>query len=140
MLDFENEVFSRTKARVLASDPTVTMKGEPEDRPASFPFVSLVCLNSTTYRPTATFDQSLNHVSDVYEIQVYTNGMEGRRAKAKTIMNAALDFLCGDEAMQGLGFLLSYNQPVPNAADSSIHRRVARVEGIIGENKIIYWR
>lgn len=139
MLDFENELFDRTKAHVLASVPDAVVKGELEDRPASLPFLSMVQMANTTYQRTATFERNTNHVAVMLELQGFTNG-EGKKARCKAMMDAALDFLCGDGEAGGLGMVLVYNQPVANAADPNIHRRVARVEGVIGENKLIYWR
>jgi hypothetical protein len=136
--DLENEIFSRTKTAILAAVPGVDVKGEVEDRPATFPFVSMVQIDNPAYAQTATFDSPINHMAPAFEIQVFTNGT-GKKTKAKTIMQAALGFLCGGEGV-GLGFQLVSDGPITNAADANIHRRVARVQGVIGNDKLIYWR
>lgn len=137
--DYENEVFTRTKDIILGSFPDATVKGELEDRPSTFPFVSIVQIDNAPYQQTASFDELVNHMYPAFEIQVYTNG-KSKKTKAKSIMSEALSFLCGDESVMGLGFQLMSEGPISNVEDANIHRRVARIQGVIGENKIIYWR
>ena len=139
MLDFENEIYTRTKNVITAVDSTVKMKGEIEDRPATLPFMYMVQLVNVPYQRTSSFDEPVNHVRTMIELQCFTNGT-GKKAKAKVLMAAALNFLCGSEDEGGLGFLLIDNSPITNAVDPDIHRRVARVEGVIGHDKLIYWR
>lgn len=136
----ENEIYTRLKDVLVAADPDITCSANAEDRPAKFPFASIVMTSETTYQRSATFDNNENHVQFLLEVNIFTNDVAGKKERAKNLMAAAKAFLCETGENGGLSMLCTQNQPVVNAADTNIQRRVGRFEGVVGHNKLIYWR
>ena len=75
-----------------------------------------------------------NHVSVLYEVNIYSNKKVGKKAECREI--AALI----DERMLALGFTRKMLQPIPNLDDATIYRMVGRYSAIVSKNKVIYRR
>lgn len=138
--NIENELYTKLKAALVAADPDITCGSIAEDRPAKFPFASIIMTSETTYQRTVTFDNNENHVQFLLEVNIFTNDLSGKKERAKKLMAAAKAFLCETGENGGLGLRCTFNQPLVNAADTNIHRRTARFEGVVGHDKVIYWR
>ena len=138
--NIENEIYTKLKAALVTADPDVNCGSVMEDRPAKFPFVSIVMTSETTYQRSSTFDNKENHVQFLMEVNIFTNDLSGKKERAKKLMAVAKTFLCETGENGGLGMLCTQNQPIVNAADTNIHRRVGRFEGVVGNDKVIYWR
>ena len=134
MIDIENDIFNTVASVVRAKHPDVYMVGEYVKTPPRFPSVSLVEMDNQSYQSTEDSGGSENHVSVMYEINVYSNKTVGKKSECKTI--AALI----DEQMLALGFARTMLQPIPNLDDATIYRMVGRYSAIISKNKVIYRR
>lgn len=134
MIDMENEVFSAVATDVRAEYPDIYMVGEYVKTPPKFPCASLVEMDNQNYQRTEDSGSSENHVSVMYEMNVYSNKTSGKKAECKKI--AALI----DERMLALGFARTMLQPVPNMDDATIYRMVGRYSAIISKDKVIYRR
>ena len=126
MIDIENKVYTTVANAVWTSYPSMSVSGSYTEIPSSFPFVSIVEVGNTTYRPSQDNQLLEHHARLLYEINVYSDKTDTRKATAKSI--AAII----DTAMQNMKFTRVYMQPTPNV-DTSIYRIVLRYEAIVQE-------
>ena len=134
MIDYENEIFNTVAKEVRAKYPNIYMVGEYVKTPPKFPFVSLVEMDNQSYQRTEDSGSSENHVSVMYEVNVYSNKTVGKKSECKSIAATI------DEQMLALGFARTMLQPIPNLDDATIYRMVGRYSAIISKNKVIYRR
>ena len=134
MIDIENEVFNSVATEVRAKYPGLYMVGEYVKTPPKFPCVSLVEMDNQSYQRTEDSGSSENHISVMYEVNIYSNKTVGKKMECKAI--AALI----DERMLALGFARTMLQPIPNLDDATIYRMVGRYSAVISKNKDIYRR
>lgn len=134
MIDVENMIFNAVATAVRDKYPDVYMVGEYVKSPQQFPSVSLVEMDNQSYQRTEDSGSAENHVSVMYEINVYSNKSVGKKAECKEI--AALI----DEQMLALGFARTMLQPVPNLDDATIYRILGRYSAVISKNNMIYRR
>ena len=134
MIDFENDIFNTVASVVRAKYPDIYMVGEYVKTPPKFPFVSLVEMDNQSYQRTEDSGSSENHVSVMYEVNIYSNKTVGKKSECKEIAAVI------DEQMLALGFARTMLQPIPNLDDATIYRMVGRYSAIISKNKIIYRR
>ena len=134
MIDYENEIFNTVATVVRAKYPDIYMVGEYVKTPPKFPFISLVEMDNRSYQQTEDSGSSENHVSVMYEVNVYSNKTVGKKSECKAI--AALI----DEQMLALGFARTMLQPIPNMDDATIYRMVGRYSAIISKDKRIFRR
>lgn len=134
MIDVENEIFTIISTAVRAKYPKIYMTGEYLKSPPSFPCVSLIETDNQIYRNTRDSGSIENHVQVLYEVNVYSNKTSGKKSECKAIIALI------DSEMELLGFTRTLMNPVPNEADATIYRMVARYRAIISKNKTIYRR
>lgn len=134
MIDVENEVFDSVATQLRAKYPNIYMVGEYVKTPPKFPSVSLVEMDNQSYQSTEDSGGSENHVSVMYEVNVYSNKTVGKKAECKKI--AALI----DELMLALGFARTMIQPIPNLDDATIYRMVGRYSAVISKDKVFFRR
>lgn len=134
MIDIENEVFTTVATDLRANYPAINVVGEYVKTPSQFPCVSLIEMDNQTYQSTEDSGCSENHVSVMYEINIYSNKTVGKKTECKVIANLI------DERMLALGFARTMLQPVPNLDDATIYRIVGRYSAIISKDKVIYRR
>ena len=134
MIDIENDIFNTVAMVVRTKYPDVYMVGEYVKTPPKFPCVSLVEMDNQSYQRTEDSGSSENHVSVMYEVNIYSNKTIGKKAECKAIAATI------DEQMLALGFARTMLQPIPNLDDATIYRMVGRYSAIISKNKVIYRR
>lgn len=134
MIDVENEIFTIVSTAVRAKYPKIYMTGEYLKSPPSFPCVSLIETDNQIYRNTRDSGNIENHAQVLYEVNVYSNKTSGKKSECKAIIALI------DSEMESLGFTRTLMNPVPNEADATIYRMVARYRAIISKNKTIYRR
>ena len=134
MIDCENEVFSTVAKAVRESLPSVFISGEYVRTPSKFPHVSLIEMSNTAYDRTQSSGSLENHVSVMYEVNVYSNKKSGKKSECKAI--AALF----DNELAALGFSRTMLQPIPNMDDATIYRMTGRYTAVISKDKAIYRR
>ena len=134
MIDIENRVFNSVTTEVRAKYPDIYMVGEYVKTPPKFPCVSLVEMDNQSYQRTEDSGSSENHASVMYEVNVYSNKTNGKKAECKAIIALI------DEQMLALGFARTMLQPIPNLDDATIYRMVGRYSAVISKNKVIYRR
>lgn len=91
-------------------------------------------MDNEIYRSTRTNETIENHVQVMYEINVYSNKIKGKKTEAKSIMSVI------DSEFARLGFTRMMYNPIPNELDATIYRLVARYRAVISKDKVIYRR
>lgn len=134
MIDIENELYTMVATAVRAEYPSVYFTGVNVKTPPSIPCVEFVERDNTPVIETQTQDDMENHVSVMYEVNVYSNKAEGKKAECKAIMAII------DNTMLGIGFNRTFKDSVPNLNDATIYRITARYQAVIGKDKTIYRR
>lgn len=134
LINIEEELFSDVSTRVRNEYPNIYMVGEYVKAPPSFPFVSLIENDNSVYTRTQTSDGNENHGQLMYELNVYSNKVKGKKAECKKIIALI------DEIMLEYGFTRSMLQPIPNLDDATIYRMVARYSAVVSKDKEIFRR
>lgn len=134
MIDIETDVFNTVSTNVREEYPDIFMSGEYVKAPPSFPAISLVEMDNTPVVSTQTSSDGENHVTVMYEVNVYSNKKTRKKSECKKILSLI------DNQMQYLGFTRIMLQPIPNMDDATIYRMVARYKAVISKNKTIYRR
>lgn len=133
MNNIENDVFTKvaTKLRNDLGTDNIFVTGEYAPTPDKFPCVFIYEGDNFN----AGFD-GCNHeivTGVMYEIEVYSNKHNGKKAEAKKIMAIV------DGVLTPLGFTRTMLQQVPNMADATIFRLIARYTAAVIDN-VIYRR
>lgn len=134
MIDIENEIFNELARQVREKFPSIYMTGEYVKSPPTFPCVSIVEVDNSTFRATRTSESKENHVAVMYEVNVYSNKTKGKKAECKEI----IAFI--DEILTRLNFTRIMLEPIPNQDDATIYRMLGRYRAIVSKNKTIYRR
>lgn len=134
MIDMETEIFSEISGKVREKYPKIHMVGEYVKSPPSFPCVSLIEEDNSTYSKTLTQEGEDNHAVVMYELNVYSNKSTGKKAECKEIAG----FI--DNILLGLNFSRTMLKPVPNQDDATIYRMLGRYRAVISKDKTIYRR
>lgn len=134
MIDIETDVFDTVAKAVRAKYPKIFITGEYVKVPPKFPCVSLMEMDNQSYQRTEDSGSAENHVSVMYEVNVYSNKSVGKKSECKAIATLI------DEQMLALGFARTMLQPIPNLDDATIYRMVGRYSAIISKDKVIYRR
>lgn len=130
MIDVENMVVDTVRKAVIALYPTADIVSEYVDVPSSFPCVSVIEGENSSYFKTKDNDLIDHHINVMYEINVYSNLKSKKKEQAKKIMGVV------DTALQNIKFTRTFKQPIPNS-DKTIYRIVARYEAVIGAEQTV---
>lgn len=134
MIDMDSEIFGYVETAVRAAYPDVFMTGEYVKSPPSFPCVSLVEISNAVYRNSATNTVEENHAAVSYEVNVYSNKVNGKKAECRAIFDVV------DCKLAEIGFTRRLLEPVPNMEDATIYRLLGRYRAVIGKDHTIYRR
>lgn len=121
MIDFENYIYTQIVSALTTAfgAGAVASGSEYTDVPPKFPFVSVEQTDNYVRRNRRTVKiENTNTVA--YEINVYSNKVDGRKSEAKAIMAVV------DATMEQMGFTRTMLNPIPNLANATIYRLVAR--------------
>ena len=125
MIDIENDIYDIVAKALRAQFPGITVSNEYAEQIAKLPGVTFVEADNRVveFMRTTTIE---NAVAVMYEVNVFSNKVAGKKSEAKAIAGAV------DELMGGLGFTRMFREQVPNLKDASIYRIVLRYEGVVG--------
>lgn len=127
MIDAEAQIFEFIKGEVLAAYPNAYVTDEYVRQPPRMPCVSIEERNNALWRNTRTGSIGFeNHAALMYEVNVYTNNINGKKQLARDILAAA------DEAFARKNFSRTMISPIPNLADATIYRLTARYQAVVG--------
>lgn len=122
MIDCENEVYTRIATALREKFKTINISGEYIKAPSQFPHVSITLSDNSTVSETMTGCSEMAQV--LFEINVYSNKSDGKKAECKTIMKII------DDIMFKMNFKRQTLTPIPNLEDATIYRLVARYRGM----------
>lgn len=134
MINIENEIFNRVATSVSNEYPNAGVSGEYVKMPSVFPHISIVEMDNLAYIKTQSSDSGENHVSVMYEVNVYSNLTNGKKTECKNIIALI------DAEMIAMGFNRTMLQPILNMDDATIYRMVARYTAVVSQNKTIFRR
>lgn len=132
MIDIENEIFTEIANHVDANYPGVFFTSEYVKSPSSFPAASLVEIDNTVVASTQSSSKIENHASVMYEANVYSNKLSGKKEECKKVIGLI------DERMSQLGFTRTMLNVVPDLYDATIYRMVARYRAVVSSGHVIY--
>ncbi|MCH5203133.1 MAG: hypothetical protein J1F03_00210 [Oscillospiraceae bacterium] len=133
MIDIENEVFTKVAAALRERFPKITVESVTTYSPSKFPFVCIEEADNYSYQSTRDSGSSENHVTVMYEVNVYSNKANGKKAECKAIIAVV------DEIMIGLGFVRITKKPV-NLDSATKYRIAARYSAVVSKTHNIYRR
>ena len=125
MIDIENDVFNMIADAVADEFPNAYVTGEYADNPASLPAVTVVEGDNSVLELMRT-ENIENAASVMYEVNVYSGRVSGKKSEAKAIANLI------DEVMTEHGFTRVMKSQVPNLANATIYRIVSRYRAVVG--------
>lgn len=129
MIDLEAALFTELATALRTAFPGITVRGEYENAPSKFPFVSVV--EADNYMDTRYLDSGEKErlARIMYEVNVYSNKAGGKKAECRKILNYM------DAMLYAMNFTRISMNPVPNLEDGTIYRLNARYEGVTDGNK-----
>lgn len=137
MISPENMVFTAVATRLRADFPGIYVAGETTVTPAKYPAVVVEersnAVNQTTIAQTASGTPSLENTVDLmYQVDIYSNKVSGRKSEAKAIAAVV------DEVFAGMGFRRVSYTPVSNLENATVYRVAIRYEGECDSDYMIY--
>lgn len=134
MIDIEQDVYDLVSAAAHRVDPnTFVVSKESTRSPSRFPCVSVVEADNSVFRSTKDSGSSENHVSLMYEINIYSNRADGGKKECKQLLEAI------DNVLIAKGFLRTMKHPV-SMDDATKYRIVVRYTAVSDKNGTIYTR
>lgn len=120
MIDCENEVYTRVATVLRDRFAGIDIASEYVQSPSSFPHVSITQSDSYTLagRQNTSLTENLTEV--MFEVNVYSNKTEGKKAECKNILKLI------DDTLYSMNFRRTAMTPVPNMEDATIYRITAR--------------
>lgn len=132
MIDIEFEMFDIVATAVRAAYPDAFVVGEYVATVPRFPAVSIVEMDNSTVRRTQSSANMENTVEVMYEVNVYSNKVMGKKAECKAVLALI------DEQFLRLGFNRVSVLPTQNLNDATIYRMTARYRAEVDRDKRIY--
>lgn len=133
MIDIENVLYTELHNILIEKFPTLSMSGIEERLPSSFPFVSVVEAENAVRTSTIDSGSIENHVNLMYEVNIYSNKADGKKAEAKSV------YAVLDNYFIARGFVRTSSKPI-SLNDGTIYRITARYTGCADKNNTIYRR
>lgn len=134
MIDVESQVFQRVANAFRAEYPNGYIAGEYVSQPPKFPAVSVVEMDNTVLQSGIDSAQIENFVGVMYQVDIYSNLNNGKKAQAKAI-SALID-----AQFAQIGFTRTFLNPVQNMNDATIYRITARYQAVVSKDHKIYRR
>lgn len=133
MIDIEDEIFDRVAKKLRSVEKDVRIYGEDMVTPSAFPCVTLIEADNTTDKNTQDSSCNENHANLMYEVNVYSNLLSGKKKQCKTLLEVI------DNEFISLGFARTTKLYLP-VQDSTVCRLTARYSAKVSREKIIFRR
>jgi hypothetical protein len=130
MIDIESQIFTK----IVEALPDVYVAGMYEAVPSAFPAVYISEIDNSVWRNGISSSRQENYAAIEYEVNIYSNKTSGRKSECRQIAATV------DSVMESLNFTRRTFTPVPNFADATIYRVVARYRAVVGQNEVLYRR
>lgn len=131
MIDPESLIFAPIAEALRTAYPGIWVVGEYTDVPASFPAVSIEESDNSVYEKMSTLNIE-NAVNVMYEVNVYSNLVRGKKQEAKRIMRSI------SNEFANMGFVRTTCNPISNLQDATIYRMIARYEAVVDKDFWVY--
>lgn len=134
MVDIENQIYNTIATALRAQFNPIFVTGEYTATPSTFPCVSIVEQTNSQYVQTQDSGSLENHTRLMYEINVYSNKVSGKKSECKQIFNLI------DNEFNKLGFTRTMKEPIPNLENATIYRMIGRYTAVVSKDERIYRR
>lgn len=134
MINLESPLFTELATALRIAYPGIFVTGEHVPIPANFPAVSIVEADNATDKRSRTNSQEEQFAEVMYEVNVYSNRTQGKKAEARTIISTI------DTMLLEYGFERVMLQPIPNLDDATIYRMIGRYRAVVSSNLTIFRR
>ena len=131
MINIEYDIFTAVATALRTAYTGIYVTGEYVPAPPKFPAVSIVEADNRVLQRMRTLTIE-NAASVMYEVNIYSNKVSGKKAEAKAIAETL------DAKFAEIGFTRTMMNQVPNLNDASIYRIVCRYEAVVDKNYWIY--
>lgn len=132
MIDVEQEVFDAVSQMLNSKYPDIHIHNEMVSAPPSFPCVTIEEKDNAVNENTITGNREENYNDLLYEINVYSNLLSGKKDQCKSILTDV------DQTMHTLGFTRTLFGSVLNEDDLSIYKMTSQYTATISKNKTIF--
>lgn len=133
MIDLEDEISEIVVAKLRSRFNPITIYGEETLNPPSFPCVTLVEGDNYTVTKTQDSGSGENHATVMYEVNVFSNKANTKKAECKEI------FAVIDDIFISLGFARLNKNPLA-MNQTTVYRIVARYSATVSKDNKIYRR
>lgn len=120
MIDVESAIFQKCADAFRAAYPNGFIAGEYVSQPPKFPAVMVVELDNNVDERAMDNGNIENAVNVMYQVDVYSNLNNGKKAQAKAIVALI------DEFLAQYRFIRTFCNPIQNMNDATIYRMTAR--------------
>ena len=133
MIDIENEVISIVHDVLEANGINASLESVLNLTPPTFPTVCVEEISNSSYDFSADSKSVENHAEVGYEINIFTNSLNGKKSEGKGILKVI------DDKLISIGFTrISKTQLALD--EGTKFRLIARYSATVGKNDIIYGR
>lgn len=119
MKDIDSIVFTAVKNGIVAEYAGAFVTGEYTTNAKKFPCVSCLEISNLPFYRSLDLDHNENLTRVEYQIEIFTRG-NGKKSQGRKI------FALVDGVMNGMGFIRSFAQTIPNFADETVWRYMLR--------------
>jgi len=120
MIDVENEVYTMVAQSLRGQFPGIDVASDYVDAPADLPHVSIYMADNYTPIREQTGSAKEDYVVMTFQVDVYSNKVDGKKTEAKKIANHISDLL------HAHNFIRTSQSPMPNLREAGIYRITAR--------------
>lgn len=126
-MEFESEIYNGIATILRNTYSGISVNGTLVLSPSEFPCASIEEIDNNTY---AYDSGGETHAAISYEVNIYSNSLNGKKLEATNIFNTI------DSYFTGLNFRRTSKKPV-TMSNGTIYRIVVRYQAIIDKNGII---
>lgn len=126
MVDIELDVYTKVFQGLREKYPTLTIFDETILAPSVFPCVCLEETDNFIYTPSITGTSTENVVEVVYEVNIYSNKIVGKKAECKELFSEV------DDILTKIGLVRKLKRFVP-LDDTTKARLFGRYTALVGD-------
>lgn len=133
MIDIESEVFDGAVKLLKEKYPNIAVYSETVLAPSEFPCVCIEEADNFSYLRSRDSKTNENHAEVMYEVNVYSNKVKGKKSESKEIFSIV------DGYLNDLGFTRTAKNPI-KLDDATKYRLFGRYVAVVSQNKEIFRR
>lgn len=134
MIDYEVDIFDEVATAVLSKFKNAFVSSEYVEAPSDFPAVSVIETGNLPdlQRESTSYVEEMALVT--YEVNVFTNSGADAKSDCKKIVDII------DGVFRDCNMTRIFCRPIDNFKDPSIYRMVARYNGAVNKEFVMYKR